>query len=99
MLVRQLFYVATTLVVYGLECAFGVQILGVLSRPQPDTIYSLAYVLLAVVAIGLSRAWQLLGAPHRGFLAWLSPLQPEGTPTNALPVRSASSQKNEKATN
>lgn len=73
---RRLFYVASGVAVYGFQCFYGFQALGTFGRAQPEAVYSLAYVLMAVLAIGLLRAWQLLGAPRRGFLGWLSPLQP-----------------------
>ncbi len=90
MLARRLFYVAANVVVYSLECFYASQMLGLFRPPQPEAVYSIAYVLLAVVAIGLSRAWQLLGAPRRGFLAWLSPLQPEQTTRTKTEIQPAS---------
>lgn len=34
----------------------------------------LTWLLLAVYGIGLTRAWQLLGARRFGLMGWLSPL-------------------------
>jgi hypothetical protein len=36
--------------------------------------YSIVYLLLAIYAMGLTRAWQLLGARRRGLFSWFSPL-------------------------
>jgi hypothetical protein len=36
--------------------------------------YSIAYLLLAIYATGLTRAWQLLGAKRRSIFSWFSPL-------------------------
>jgi hypothetical protein len=34
----------------------------------------IAYLMVASHGIGLVRAWELLGAPRQGLLAWVSPL-------------------------
>lgn len=76
---RGVFFVGSSLVLYGLECIYALQVLGAFGRPQPDAVYSIAYMLLFILAIGLLRAWQLLGAPRRGLFGWLIPLHPEDT--------------------
>jgi hypothetical protein len=75
-LVRRLVYMASGLTVYGFECFVALQSMGAFGHPQPEAIYSLAIVLLAVLAIGLTRAWMLLGARRHGLFGWLSPLDP-----------------------
>src|SRR5213083_20660 len=50
---------------------------SILIIKEPDNVgnfYTLAVLLLAVYGIGLTRAWQLLGARRFGLGTWLSPL-------------------------
>ena len=56
-------------VVYGLELWYGWQIV----RDPANTahIYNLAYLLFAVYAVALGRAWELLGAREEGLLRTL----------------------------
>jgi len=56
-------------VVYGLELWYGWQIV----RDPANTaqIYALAYELVAVYAVALGRAWELLGAREEGLLRTL----------------------------
>jgi len=58
-----------SMVVYALELWFGWQI----ARDPGNTaqIYALAYVLFAVYAVALGRAWELLGAREQGLLRTL----------------------------
>jgi hypothetical protein len=58
-----------SMVVYALELWFGWQIV----RDPGNTaqIYALAYVLFAVYAVALGRAWELLGAREQGLLRTL----------------------------
>jgi hypothetical protein len=68
---RALLIVAVNVVLYGSEMMMAVRLL---QRPHnPETVFSLSTILLGIYAIGLARAWQLLGAP-RGVLRWLDPL-------------------------
>src|SRR5258707_3856508 len=62
-----------SLIVYGYEFYFAVDLI---KTPQ-DTraILALTELLLVVYAIGLIRAWELLGARRYGLLGWLSPLR------------------------
>jgi len=55
-----------SMVVYALELWFGWQIV----RDPGNTahIYALVYVLVALYAVALGRAWELLGARKRGLL-------------------------------
>jgi hypothetical protein len=70
--VRRVVFLAICLLVYGLQLYNGVEYI----RPPVDVgyAYALAYLLLAVYAMGLTRAWQLLGARRRGVFSWFSPL-------------------------
>ena len=56
-------------VVYALELWYGWQIV----RDPGNTaqIYALAYLLFAVYAVALARAWELLGAREQGLLRTL----------------------------
>jgi hypothetical protein len=56
---------------------------------QPGTVAfvsTLSVILLGVYALGLVRAWDLLGAPLSSLIGWLNPLHeaPEA-PTNHQP--------------
>jgi len=70
---RRAFLVSLSLGLYGLELREGV---GLISDPtQVGFVYGLLFVLLGAFALGLTRAWELLGAQRYGFGGWLSPLQ------------------------
>jgi len=56
-------------VVYALELWYGWQI--VRDPGNPAHIYALAYLLVAVYALALGRAWELLGAREQGWLRTL----------------------------
>lgn len=67
-----LIIVAVNLILYGYEVVLAVQLL---QHPHRTPIlFTMAGILLGVYAVGLARAWQLLGAPG-GILKWLDPLQ------------------------
>lgn len=69
---RTLLLLVGSLIVYGYELYFG---LDLIKNPQ-DTgiVFILTELLIVVYAIGLIRAWELLGARRYGLLSWLSPL-------------------------
>lgn len=69
---RRVGFIALCLLVYGLQVFYGLQHL----RYPRDVgwAYSIVYLLLAIYAMGLTRAWQLLGARRRGLFSWFSPL-------------------------
>jgi hypothetical protein len=69
---RRVGFIALCLLVYGLQVFYGLQ-----SLRYPRDVswaYSMVYLLLAIYAMGLTRAWQLLGARRRGLFSWFSPL-------------------------
>lgn len=68
-LVRRMSLPMTSLVIYGLEIAFGISLIqhGVTIEP----LFSLSVLLLVIYGVGLTRAWQLLGAPRSGMLSWI----------------------------
>jgi hypothetical protein len=71
-LARSLALVVGSLGLYGYELVLGIQIL----RQPHDVglIYLLCILLLIIYGVGLTRAWELLGAPRYGLLGWLNPL-------------------------
>ena len=71
--VRRVFLILVSIIVYGYE--FYYAILIILKPNSVGNIYTLAGLLLGVYAIGLTRAWQLLGARRFGLGGLLSPLR------------------------
>lgn len=73
-LVRRVSLPVSSLVIYGFEITNGISLIQHGMRVEP--LYSLAVLLLVIYGVGLTRAWQLLGAPRSGMLAWmLNPFQ------------------------
>jgi hypothetical protein len=73
--VRHMFPVVVSLLVYGFELSYGIQLVhNPADRSAP---YAIAGLLLGVYGFSLLRAWQLLGARRYGFLGWLSSLNQE----------------------
>jgi SAM-dependent methyltransferase len=89
--VRHAGFLAISLLIYGVQFFYGFQFLfgfQYLGNPADlDYAYSIAYLLLAVHGVGLSRAWQLLGAKRRSAFSWFSPLNglEETQPTPRIP--------------
>src|SRR6266849_5089941 len=72
-LVRRVFLILVSIIIYGYEFYYAILII---KEPKSvGNIYSLAGLLLGVYGIGLTRAWQLLGARRFGIGGWLSPLR------------------------
>jgi hypothetical protein len=70
---RRAFLVFLSLGLYGLELRNAV---GLITDPtQVGYVYGLLFVLLGIFALGLTRAWELLGAHRYGFGGWLNPLR------------------------
>jgi len=72
-LLRRAFLVVLSVGLYGLELLNGFQLLTAPS--QVGIVYGLVSCLIGAFALGLIRAWELLGAQRYGFLGWLSPLR------------------------
>jgi hypothetical protein len=72
-LLRRAFLVALSLGLYGLELLNGVQLL--MSPSQVGIVYGMVSCLIGAFAVGLIRAWELLGAQRYGLMGWLSPLR------------------------
>jgi hypothetical protein len=71
--VRRLFLILVSFIVYGFESYSAFLIFK-----EPNDVgnfYVLAGLLVAVYGIGLTRAWELLGARRFGLGGWLSPLR------------------------
>ena len=68
-LVRRMSLPVSSLIIYVLEIASGISLIqhGVTVGPM----FSLSVLLLVIYGVGLTRAWQLLGAPRSGIFSWL----------------------------
>ena len=77
--------VATLL--YAIEGLLGLQLI---LRPHiEDGVRWLAAIVIGIYALGMLRAWTLLGDPHHGWSGWLNPLQdlgPEATSVSDVPL-------------
>jgi hypothetical protein len=89
--VRRIFLILVSIIVYGYEFYYAILILK--EPHNVGNIYALAGLLLGVYGIGLTRAWQLLGARRFGLFGWLNPLRQIDDET------STSSQKEAKTSN
>ncbi len=69
------------LVLYGIEIWCGLTLLRDAPAEADGPYYTvLALLLVGVYVVGLGRAWELLGAPQKGVLAWLfSPRERDDT--------------------
>ena len=69
------------LIVYGTEMWCGLTLLRDAPAEADGSYYTvLAFLLLGVYVVGLRRAWELLGVPQKGILAWLfSPRERDDT--------------------
>jgi hypothetical protein len=72
-LLRRTFLVLLSIGLYGLELLNGFQLL--ISPSQVGIVYGIVSCLIGAFALGLVRAWELLGAQRYGLLGWLSPLR------------------------
>lgn len=70
---RRLVLVGVSALLYGIEAWQSAQLL--LKPDDPVAVGVLASILLPVFAIGVLRAWELVGAERHGFLARFSPLR------------------------
>jgi hypothetical protein len=65
-------FLAFGVIIYGLQVFYGWQYLS--HSDSLDYAYTIAYLVIAAYGVGLTRAWQLIGAKRRGFFSWFSPL-------------------------
>jgi hypothetical protein len=89
-IVRGLFVLVGSLVLFSFE---AVAAWDLLRHPHSlDDINMLGILVLASYGLGLTRAWELLGAPRSGITGWLNPLADLGdvdAPESGLPTDSA----------
>ncbi len=64
---RGLFLFLASAGIYGYEFALGIQIWR--NPTSKDALITVLLVLMGAYAIGLGRAWELLGAPRQGFIS------------------------------
>ena len=72
-MLRRAFLVVLSIGLYGLELLNGYQLL--MAPTQGAIVYGLVACLIGAFALGLVRAWELLGAQRFGLMGWLSPLR------------------------
>ena len=70
--IRRVFLILVSLFIYGDEFYYALRL--TVTPFAVGNAYVLALLLLPVYAIGLIRAWELLGVNRFGLLAWLNPL-------------------------
>ena len=73
-ILANLLTICISLAVYIAEGYFGVRLL--LNRDDALAVEGIAIVLVLLYALGLIRAWELLGIEQIGLRRWLNPLQP-----------------------
>jgi hypothetical protein len=66
---RGVFLFLTSAAIYGYEFILGLQLWRV--PTNKEALINLLLVLMGAYAIGLGRAWELLGAPRSGFIAYV----------------------------
>ena len=71
-LARAAFLAVVSLILHGFEFAYAR--LLIVNERDVGAVFELATLILFVYGVGLTRAWQLLGAPRGGLLSWLNPL-------------------------
>ncbi len=90
---RRAFLILVGFTIYGYELFYGIQLVA--HPADVGTVYVLAALLVAVYGLGLTRAWELLGARRYSLLGRLSLLREveETAPTSAgtAPAPGASS--------
>ena len=59
--------------VYAVQCLLGLRLL--LQPTDASPFRWLALIIIALYALGIVRAWTLLGDPQHGWSGWLNPLQ------------------------
>jgi hypothetical protein len=71
-MLRRGLLVLLSLGIYGFQMYVGINLIK--SPTITDWVWSVAFLMLGVYGLGLTRAWELLGAPRYTLLAWLSPM-------------------------
>jgi hypothetical protein len=87
---RHVGFLAIGVIIYGLQVVHGWQCLS--HGDSADYAYTITYLVIAAYGVGLTRAWQLLGARRRSiFFSWFSPLNDLGEPQASAIAQSESS--------
>jgi hypothetical protein len=66
---RGMFLLLASAAIYGYELSVGIQMWR--SPGSVGNVINLVFILIGAYAIGLGRAWELLGAPRTGVLSYL----------------------------
>lgn len=74
-LLRRTFLVLLSIGLYSLELVNGLQLLTAPLSTQPAIVFEVVWCMIGAFAVGLTRAWELLGAQRYGLIGWLSPLR------------------------
>jgi hypothetical protein len=72
-LLRRTFLVMLSVALYGLELVNALNLS--IDPSQVGAVYGLVFLLWGAFALGLIRAWELLGVHRYGLLGWLNPLR------------------------
>ena len=72
-MVRRVFILVVSLVLYSFELYYAVQLLRFPGQSNP--VFALTALLMGIYGIGLVHAWELIGVRRYGLLSWLSPLR------------------------
>ena len=72
-MVRRVVILVVSLVLYGFELYYAVQLLRFPGQSNP--VFALTALLMGIYGIGLVHAWELIGVRRYGLLSWLSPLR------------------------
>ena len=72
-LLRRTFLILLSVALYGLELVNALQLS--IDPSQVGAIYGLVFLLWGAFALGLIRAWELLGVHRYGLMGWLNPLR------------------------
>jgi hypothetical protein len=78
---RRATLILAALAAYGFELANGLTLLR--HSSDPHALNAVATIVLCVYALGLVRAWELLGAQRYGIVSRLSPLRSKNGTTSA----------------
>jgi hypothetical protein len=71
---RRAVLVIVSLVIYGYEAYVAIRLIEAPNTNTTEWVQVIAVLTMAVYGLGLTRAWELLGAPRYTLLSWLSPM-------------------------
>ena len=72
-MVRRVIILVVSLVLYGFELYYAVQLLRFPGQSNP--VFALTSLLMGIYGVGLVHAWELIGVRRYGLLSLLSPLR------------------------